>query len=352
MYKPLFKEAFLKKDMEKAIELTSKIIGKRLGDKIYLSPLITSFEKMGQGQYYGMHGTMKSGKQIRYNWKMSDTSGAIDSIDIWYDKKYDPSITIDVNGLNIVKIIDAIVEAIQKKVPNEYFALAESKIIYERTNPASTKNISKDISNSINTWLKEMNVDENKLANTRISYLHKDFEFWRNEVAENKYKSVSLPTFTKYILLLLEKNNITNIFVRKIRVKNATHDNTHTNASDQKKFDAALYAMSLQDTIEFVKASVRAITRGFENALIIAGTAGIGKTRLVEDVLKEDNVQYKKVTGGIKNTQAFFELLKRNNKDNFIIFFDDVDDIFQKKNEDMMKAATAPDKIRQINWYK
>ena len=82
------REAFLKADMDKAIRLTAKLIGRRLGDKLYVSPYIASFEKMGQGEHFGMHCTTDSGKQIRFNWKMSDTSGAISSIDVWYKKKY------------------------------------------------------------------------------------------------------------------------------------------------------------------------------------------------------------------------------------------------------------------------
>lgn len=355
-YKPLFKEAFLKKDIEKAITLTCKILGRKLGDKIYISPYVASFEKMGSGYYYGVHCTTSSGKQLRFNWKMSDTSGAIESIDVWYKAKYDPDITIEVGGLSIIKIIDAIVEAIQNRVPNEYVALTESKdkyiIFRERTNPASTKNISKEISDSINNWLKDMKVDENKLANTRISYLHKDFEFWRSEVTEGNFKTVSLPTFTKYILILLEKNSITNVFVRTIKVKKATHDVSHTDANDQKNFNEALYTMSLQDTIDLIKSSVRIVTRGYENAMVICGTAGVGKTRLVMEVLKDDKVKYKSINGGVSNPQALFELLKRNNAKDLILLFDDVDQVFDKKNSDIMKAALSPDKVRQINWYK
>jgi len=232
-YKQLFKEAFLKSDIEKALRLTCSILEKRLGDKIFISPIATDFEKIEKSSIRGVHYTTASRKQLRFNWKMSDSSGLIQSIDVWYTKKYNPDITIDFDELNIVKIIDAIVEAITKKTPNSYITLAEDIA------PRGGKIISKEIANAIYEWVKDMEYDDTKLANTRMSYLHRDYEFWRTQVTKSNFKTISLPTFTSYMLQLFQMNNIQNVFVKKITVRKAMGNTKIVDSNTQEKFNAA-----------------------------------------------------------------------------------------------------------------
>jgi hypothetical protein len=93
------------------------------------------------------------------------------------------------------------------------------------------------------------------------------------------------------------------------------------------------------------------VTRGHENAIVVCGAAGVGKSKLVKDVLIDDNVKYKTLSGGIKNTQSLFQILKNNNEEHFILVFDDTDSIFDKNNLDIMKAALAPGNERIVTYY-
>ena len=344
-YKRKFRESFLKADVERAVQLTCNILGKRIGTKFYLSPIPDDVDKMGIGKVTGQCAYSADGRQIRFNTKFGATSGEIESIDIWFRMKNNPDITIDTQGISIVKIINVIQDAFVNKRTDTYQ-------LEERVDAKSGGKVSANIAQSINAWYKDMKVDEDKLAKTRMKHLYdQGYLYWYNNVREDDYRLVSEPSFRNYMIQAFEKHGITNIFMRRITTKKAGKEKPVTDERSNKKFDEVTYAMTLRDTVEFLKTNVRLVTRGYENAMLIAGTAGVGKTRLVEQTLKEDNVKYKSFSGGINNPQALFNILSKNNEKDFILVFDDADAIMGKKYEDITKAILAPGKSRKVIWY-
>lgn len=331
----------------KVIYNVCSIISKRTGIHYFLSPAPALIDK-SEGKFEGLFALGSDGSILRFNWHLGGSSSEIQQVDYWKRATYNPDLTLDTQGENIVKIIDIIVSMIKNPTPDTYKMEEDANFSIS----SGSRSDSKETSESINAWFRDMNLDEHKLANTRISHLYKQsYLYWFDHVRTAKYKLISDQTFRNYLINSFEKNNIKNIFMRDITVRKASHETAFVPEQEKKTFNQSLFAMTLQDTIEYLKASVRMVTRGHENGLVICGSAGIGKSRLVKDVLKDDGVHYKVFSGGIKNTQALFKILSSNNEDNLVIVFDDTDEVMEKSNSDIMKAALAPGHERIVTWY-
>jgi len=82
------------------------------------------------------------------------------------------------------------------------------------------------------------------------------------------------------------------------------------------------------------------------------GSVGIGKSYTVVDELKQEEVPYVHITGGIKDAQALYVTLCKYNDPNMIIVFDDVNDIIRKKlNVEILRAAVTNDPVRRITYF-
>ncbi len=349
-YKPIFREAFGAGIELSVIEKVCSIISKRTGEHFFVSPIPAEFKKSDEGECKGIFAISSKGEMLRFNWKAGGSSSQIISIDFWRKPTYQPDLTIETGGENIIKIIDVIVNVLHNPKPDTF--QFEEDVRVKFAIPKNLGSGTAETSASINSWFNEMKIDEHKLANTRISQLYKQsYEYWFHHVREGKHKLVPEPTFRNYLIASFEKNNIKNIFLKTVKVKNAASEVVDITNEAKKEFDQSIFAMTLEDTIEYLKASVRMITRGHENAIVICGTAGVGKSKLVKEVLIEENVKYFTISGGIKNTQSLFQILSKHNEDHHIILFDDSDSIFEKKNLDIMKAALAPGNERIVTYY-
>jgi len=351
-YKRQFKESFLRADVEKALKLTCKILGKRLGKKVYLCLIPEDVEKIGSEKITGITAVITGGWLIRFNSKFNATSGEINSVDLWTKPRKNPNFTIDTNGISIVKIID-IIEATFKNQETNVYKLDESyNKITEKVEPASGGTKSNALSDSINAWFKEMQIDEDKLSKTRIKHLYnQSYLYWYKSVRTEEYVLVSESSFRNYLIQSFEKNGIVNVFMRSVTVAKAGKEKQIVNKKDEDEFDKLTYAMTLRDTVEYLKTNVRLVTRGFENAIIVAGTAGVGKSRLVLQTLKDDGTAFDYFQGGIKNPEALFGVLSKHNAENKLLVFDDCDEILSKKAEDITKAILGPEKVRKVIWY-
>jgi hypothetical protein len=344
-YKKIFKEGFLRSDVEKAMRITCKILSKRLSRKIYISQLPEDVEKMGIGKITGISAFIDGGWQIRFNTKYNATSGDIESVDLWLTPRINPHFSIDTAGISIVKIIDVIVQTFLNPQTNVYKM--------EEDVAAMGGGIkSEALSKSINAWFKEMQIDETKLANTRIKHLYnQSYLYWYNSVRTEEYVLVSESSFRNYLIQAFEKNGIKNIFMRDILVSKGSKEKQIINKKNEDEFNKTTFSMTLADTVDYLKTNVRLVTRGYSNALVIGGTAGVGKSKLVLDTLKEEGAVYKYFSGGIKNNQAFFDVLSKNNKEGLICVFDDADYIVSKKAEDITKALLGTEPVRQVIWF-
>ena len=367
-YKPFFSkerydEAFIKGSVEIALQKAAKIIGRRLGTKLYLSVIVQDVLKQDGRRISGLIATFDRVKQLRFNWKTTDTSNKIVGVDIWNNVKVkffkpDKELIFDKDE-NILQIIDAVVQAIQSPVTDEVIKIVESEDRLREdvvsVDPKTQGKVSLAIKQTISAWSDSMGIDDEKLATTRFATLYRDLQYFMTEInKDSSLKEINYGTFRNYLLSYMEKYGIVNMYMRSIVSKEGSKEKIIITDSpvEQKAFDAELYKMTLGDTIDLVKNSVRMIMQKLQNALIIGGTAGVGKSRLVKQILNEYKSQkkIKWISGGIKNPEELYKLFHDHAKD-YIIVFDDTDSIFSKGMEDLLKAAMAPEPKRIISWY-
>lgn len=263
-----FNEAFRKNDISRAVVLLASLIGKRIGTKINLSSMSGLYGKP-EGEYIGVFGILDSGGAIKFNWKLGDSSGQIETIDYWKKESKDADITIDTDGMNAIKIIDTISDAILNGKPGDQYQELE-----ERVNPKTKGTVSKEITNSINAYFKAFDLQTYDLENRRItSDVYNEFMFWYNELSDEdsiKYKFVPKPTFINYMKVYMDKNDIVNKFSRKVTVRKATKEVLKVNKSDENAFKN-LYQMSLDDKMDLISMGVIAVVKGYKQSALITG---------------------------------------------------------------------------------
>lgn len=338
-WKTQLQEAFARKNVEIAIMKTCKILGKRIGKKIRVSLIPMDVIKSTGQRLSGLIATFDN-KQIRFNWKTTDKSSTIISIDYWEKIKKNPDYTLETGDFNIIQLLKALEQFILNPTVGE--------ILTEDVSPGSGGKVSSATAESINAWAKDMGFGEQDLANRRITELYNQYLFWYRESGlAGGYREVPAPTFRLYIIKYLEKYGITNIFMRSVTTKVAGKEKVIiSDQTESKDFQDEIYAMTLNDKVDFVKQSVRMVVQGLTNCLIIGGTAGVGKTTLVNEVMQE--VKGKKVVhikGGIKDPEEYYKFLYRNNGS--ITVIDDTDILLSSKFIDIQKAAldSAPKRI-------
>lgn len=339
----LLKEDFVSSDVERAIELTCKALSKRIGQRVYPSYLPDMVIK-ASGLNYGFIATIGNDRQIRFNFgtnSVSSNSTALTSVDVWRSLGFSPDLTVNTEGISIVKAVPAIVAALETGIP-QTIALEEDMM------PKTGGNVSKDIAQSITAWSTKMGVDDDKLRNTRLADLYKDYLYWYSEVSDREFKQVPFPTFRNYVLAYMKQYKIQNIFMRGVSIDKASKEKLTADKKDKEEFDSSIYELSLADKMDFIKQSVMAVVRGYENALIIAGQAGIGKTSTVRTILEDEKVSAKWLQGSIKNYGAAYKFFYDHK--NELIIADDTDDLFKKQYVGLMNAIMAPEKKRLVSF--
>lgn len=340
------KEGFLKDSILTVIEKTCKVLSRKIGTIISVSPIPTDVISGGR-KLSGVDCYFLDGRKMRWNWYSNDTSSNIVSVSYWTKMKIQPDIEVDLHDYNIIQSINAVAEVINNnKIGNV--------VLEESVNKYNEAEISDAIKQAIKGWSEHMNIDEDKLTNTRMKDLWRSFRFWFEEEggAQNGFRDMSEASFRNYMLAYFDKYGIKNIYVKVIKSGTASKEKLAFDSLEAKKFNAEIYKMTMDEQREFILNSLYMLAQGLVNSLIIGGQAGAGKTHIVESALgrvKGMNIVYMK--GGMKNTEELFKFLQSNNSEKTMIVFDDFDFVFDKKNLDIMKAVMSPDKKRTVTWY-
>jgi hypothetical protein len=348
-----FSESFLKKDILKAIFLTNRVVGKRVGSKIYSSQIPVDFVN-ASGKYSGIYGFLSGKRAIRYNWKINDSSTEIVSIDFWIKGKpvtFAPDLTIDTEGVNIVKLVNLIASILKKDIQSsEFQVIEESKgfIIKEDFTPKAGGQKSAGITKALKQWAIDKDVTNDKLENTRIKYLWKDYSYWFNEIADETIPEISEASFRNYILDFMNSQGIQNIYVRSLKIRKGNKEKIiiTDDSSEVAYQDVSHLAMNVDDMKEFMADSLRAVARGFRNSLIITGKAGFGKSSLTEKILKEEGMTVTSVQQ-LRNIKVLYNLFAQHGSPKDVILLDDTPDTFDKKFSGYLSAA-LDDKPKRI----
>jgi len=94
------------------------------------------------------------------------------------------------------------------------------------------------------------------------------------------------------------------------------------------------------------------VTGKFRNSLVVTGMAGVGKTYVIEQVIKEsglvENEDWFSISGSVTAYGMYARFVKSPNK---LILFDDCDSVFKDADaRNILKAALDTKAIRRISW--
>ena len=361
-----FKEDFPASNTIKAINLIHKLISKKTGKKVFLSPYPEEF-KNTEGKFKALIAVTSNNKVIRYCYPINQQGKKIVSIDIFYTyKNYmlnkPPDATIDCSNVNIVQIVGLIINFVNQdvEVSNDvtYNVIEESVkknkiplVIAEGVIVRTKGKKSETITKLINQWLDDKQIDDILLANTRLSHLWRDFNYWYKELSNIDLPMISEVTFRTYILDYLDSVGLKNIFIKTINVTKGQKQvviNTD-NSSEIAYKDMQHLKMNLNDMRRFMEESISSVIKGYLNGLVICGQAGFGKTTTVLEMIK-DSGKKAEIVNTIKNMSHLYNIFYQNNNENSIIVFDDCVEIFSKKYMGMVLAALDDRKERIINF--
>lgn len=125
-----------------------------------------------------------------------------------------------------------------------------------------------------------------------------------------------------------------------------------------RKKEPLLYEMDYNAKMDFIRMRVQSVIQGYKNAILIMGSAGIGKTTVILDELNEtikhndkfQNYNIIEFNGKISQPKSFFKLLSDNNDSKNILLFDDCNDLLDRnsKSVDIVRSACGESKIRDV----
>lgn len=361
-----YNESFIKGSVQTALEKACRLIGRRLGKKLYLSIIPQDILKQDGRRLSGLIATFDRVKQIRFNWKTTDTSNHIVGVDIWNNVKvklFKPDKEIVFNAdENILQIIDAVVQAIknEKEIDSVIKIVESEDRMREDTitiDPKTQGKVSQAIKEVIDAWSSDMDITPERLVNTRLSTLWNDHLYWRDSVNTNsEMKVLNFGTFRNYLLALMDKHGLKNIFMRTVVSREGTKEKVIvTDEVSQKALDRELYKLTLEETFGQIKRDVQALIQGYKICIGIVGAAGTGKTKIVTDILHKEakgyNIKY--IKGGINKPADLYKILVENNSPKTIICFDDTEVFISKagyrKFEGLTKSMLSSD-LRIVSW--
>jgi len=357
-YKSIFDEDISKKSINKAIVNMANLISKKLGKKVNVPEYTMDFSN-SNGDQSGIRCIVGDKEAIRFNWKISGSSANVESISFWNKPSPNPHLELDsvkdadgkitpISQLNLIKLIDIIVDVFQKKQTGDYMAEDVPRVSVTPTIKSILAWKNSEYANDSSNWTDD-------LQNKRVTDLYNKYTFWYNNLSDDQvmeYVYVKLPQFRRYLYSIMKELGIENKFLKKVQVKKASKEILKVSKGSAKKFQDAMYSLNVWDKIEMLKKGVVAVIKGYSNARLFCGKAGIGKSTAVIGQLEAfgaDHVVYK---GGIKNARAMYQILYDNNKKDRIIVFDDVDSILKKNDvAKLLQAATDSGVVRIVTYH-
>lgn len=348
-----FSEDFIQGRIQIALEKAVKVIGRRLGTKLYLSIIPQDVIKADGRRLSGLIATFDGNRQIRFNWKTVDSSNKIVGVDIWNNVKTklfkpDKELVFD-KGENILQIIDAVVQGIKDensidaviKIVESEDRLREDAVVVD---PKTQGKVSAEIKRVIDQWSEDMDIDTNKLINTRFSTLWNDYLYWKSEInTDATLKVLNYGSFRNYLLAIMEKHGLQNIFMRQVVSKAGTKEKVIiTDEIEEKNFNAELYKLTLSETFAEIKRNILSIIQGYRVCCGVVGAAGTGKTKIVTDILHKEakGFKIKYIKGGIYKPQDLYKVLVENNSPKHIIVFDDTESFISKSGYKKFEGLT------------
>lgn len=293
----LFKEGFLSKDKESAVDQIVSYLKKKTNIQFYKYHELFNIQKGTEFLEGQLLVSLDSPKAIRINWKSQDLRHEVHSIDMWnrFEFETSPNFTLLFpEDVSIVKILPDIVQFLND--PRQYLVKSSTELA-----------------------VVEENYDPKE-----------ELEEWEKKRARAKSQSS------------IEK---TERRIEQLKAIIAQSENIEKD-SDKIKYDDLKI-----DVFKAIELYTIQVARGKSNSLIISGMAGVGKTSVVIDTLNSiglvKDVDYYKSTGTI-TTAGLYEILFKNR--NGLVIFDDCDAVLKDADSvNLLKGALDTYPVRELS---
>lgn len=332
-----FEAAFHSAKIDAILRKVCVVLGRQISKNIKMGPIAIPFTK-GGNHFHGIDAHLGGDVRIRFNLLYGDQV-EIHSISYWLSYKETPDYEIDLNGFNIVQVVDTISEVLKSGGP-----LKESIKIRE----ASPRR------DSVINWARQ--------HQTGIESLRGNFdnrELYQTYVEWCRQTNTILMTFGNFKYYLREyfesqgnhsASGVESVTVRAGQSETYSEDQPGTAASFE---NLAEQEAELEGMYALLASLVKGIasSTGRVNSAFIYGSGGIGKTYNVKALLKEHGVWNRvyMTTGSIKGYTALAAMLY-NHRKNKIIVLDDNDDILKEPRAiNVLKGAMDFDDPRIIS---
>jgi len=324
----LIKESFQAGSAVHLIDKISKVLSRRLGKLVTITTVnITYSNSLGKFQgFYGIAGSTV----FRLNFLLA-SSDEIFSVDLFDSDLSYPKVTVELQGMNIIQVIESLTEELSGESIDESVA----KIVEYTKDDRKTM--------LFNTWLEEEKDSLELLQNKKLSIVYVQF------IKKDKYnKEINLPSFTSLAKQYLFGLGLTNPSFRVRR--RGSPDREIVDKAKQDQIQDIVDTMSWEKKFKFLEASVKAVVDNKIQSLICYGSPGSGKTETIMNNLRDLGVKPKVFSGGFKNADEVFSLLTKYNKGTILVF-DDCDSVMKNVElRNMFKAALQNSANREITW--
>lgn len=337
-------EAFLNKDLDRALDLMSNYLSKALGETVIHDKKTEHIKQNNSQEYKGVRFVSLSGSVWRLNWRPSDKldSSSIANVDFWFSDKSTPDIKVDTSMMNVVQILAMIVHIIK----------TESVEV----NPAEFVESTFDIDFPIQEAKNSNN--QLKLFEDELSDIEKgEYAMLKQKWYNRKRSPMNNDEAERYVYLEVKRLGFPDLADSKFGVSEV---NEEENVDTEESLQIQRLQDRLQDDDDDVAQLfkdldhlVASVIRGLDNSLIITGSAGVGKTTAVRKNMEKFQLERGRDWRLIKGKSTALGMYRTFyfNRDDTILVFDDCDSVFRTEDSrNLLKAALDTEDVREVTW--
>lgn len=276
--------AFQASSVPNVMKNIASLIGKRLGQPL-VGGKFAVIVKKPTGTFTTYKYIIGNGqKAIRFNFKGNGTSSSIDNIDFYNSLAAYPQMNLDVHGINVVQLLDFIVKVIQKgkpgmtaEVSNEKMAVNEAVELEGIYDEAARG----DYESALSPWLKANKITPQKMADSRISHLRKDYIGWS---AKNNMEPIGEGPFWKTVKEMIASSGAQNkysktVTVKKVSGREAPVMSAQTKSKEEELDKSITGRISVKEKFDQIKEYTKLVVKGVKPGMILTGDGGLGKAQ-------------------------------------------------------------------------
>lgn len=338
-------EAFLDRDVDRALDLMSSYLTNALGETVIHDKKVEHIKQNGNTEYKGVRFVSLSGNVWRLNWIPSEIkdSSAISNVDFWFSDNPTPDYKVDTSKMNSVQILAMIVHVIKTKGfkvnPEEFI-----KSTFNIDIPIQESKISKN-----QMSLFESLSDEEKMQYDALKLK------WYNR--KKKPNAMTDEEAQKFVFLEVKKLGFEDIANDRFGVVEV-EDEENIDPEEVAQVERLKSRLESEDgdvaqLFKDLDHLVVSVIRGLDNSLIITGSAGVGKTTAVKKNMEKFGLEKGRDWRLIKGKSTALGLYRTfyHHRDDTILVFDDCDSVFRTEDSrNLLKAALDTEDVREVTW--